>query len=62
MSYVLVRYFLSKRAKTSKRSFVIQLVTLVIMGSNQPHLTQKVDCLKIVTWNAEKKFQARSVA
>ena len=54
--------FFKKRAKTSKRSFVGQVVTCVNMGSNQPHLTQKVDFLKIVTWNAEKKFRARSVA
>ena len=40
--------FFKKRAKTSKRSFVGQLVTCVNMGSNQPHLTQKVDFLKIV--------------
>ena len=53
---------LEQRAKTSKRSFVGQLVTCVNMGSNQPHLTQKVDFLKVVTWNAEKKFRARSVA
>ena len=53
--------FFKKRAKTSKRSFVGQVVTCVNMGSNQPHLTQKVDFLKIVTWNAEKKFRARSV-
>ena len=34
--------FFKKRAKTSKQSFVGQLVTCVNMGSNQPHLTQKV--------------------
>ena len=48
--------FFKKRAKTSKRSFVGQLVTCVNMGSNQPHLTQKVDFLKIICWNSELFF------
>ena len=57
MSSVLVRYFLKKRAKTSKRSFVGQVVTCVNMGSNQPHLTQKVDFLKIVCFFSELFFR-----
>ena len=54
--------FLKKRTKTSKRSFVGQLVTSGNMGSNQPHLTQKVDFLKIVCFFSELFFRARSVA
>ena len=54
--------FFKKRAKTSKRSFVVQVVTCVNMGSNQPHLTQKVDFLKNGFSFSELFFHARSVA